>query len=157
MIGDRVRQLDETEAPARVARRDRGAGQVARRRDVARGDAGVRHRHAPDLDERPEKAAALGQHDGMRIDLAQSLDRRPGDAQQTVIHPPSDLGEQVQLVLREDVVAFPDRPGDRVVDRQQPEVGAPGEQGLGHAAERRAAQRRERDAAPRGICAQDGV
>jgi hypothetical protein len=151
MIGDRRCQLDQPVAFAGVMRGDRAACDVACGRDVARGDAGVGHRHAPHVGERREKAAAFGQHDRMGIDLAQPVQRRAGDAEQPVLHPHRDLGQQVEFVFGQRVVAFANRAGDRVVDRQQSQVGLSRQHGMGDAAVRSAAERDEDDAAPLGI------
>ena len=93
----------------------------------------------------------------MGVDLAQPLDRRAGEAEEPVLHSHRDLGEQVELVFRQRVVALADRPGDRVVDRQQAEVGTSREDGVGDAPVRGAAERDEPHAAPGRVSLEDRV
>jgi hypothetical protein len=157
MVGDRPGELDEPVALGGDRRADGGAVLLPRCGDLAGRDRGIADRHAPDIGKRIEEAAALGQHDRMRLDLTDVGERGPEDADEPVLHPPRDLRERVELVLGEDVVPFADRPGDRVVDWQQADVGASGDHRVGDGPVRRAAHRRKRDAAPGGVRVEDDV
>jgi hypothetical protein len=70
---------------------------------------------------------------------------------------PGDLSERVEFVLGEHVVPFANRPGDRVVDRQEADVGPAGENGVNDGAVRLAAQGGEGDAPPACVCVEHEV
>ncbi len=130
---------------------------VAGRGDVAGRDPGIEDRHPPHVGQRAQEAPALGQHDRVRVDLAQPFERRTGQAEQFVLHAHGDLGQQVQLVLGQRVVAFADRAGDGVVDRQQSQFRPARQHRVGDGPVRGTAQRRERDAARGGVRFEHGV
>jgi len=135
---------------SRRARDHRPLRRRARRCGVGDGD-------APDVGKRREEAPHSASTIGVRVDLAQTLERGAGDAEQAVLHPHRDLRQQVQLVFGQGVVAFANRPRDRVVDRQQAEVGPAGQHGVRDGSVRGAPERRKRDPsrwayAPRTAC-----
>ncbi len=148
MIGDRTGQFDEAVALGGFFGADRRVRRILGRGHVAGRDRGIADRDAFHVGQRGEKTAALGQHDRVRLDLAHALERGAGQTDEAMLEPQRDLRQRVELVFGQDVVAFADRTGDRVVDRQQADVGPAAEHGMGDRAERRAAQRFERHAAP---------
>ena len=157
VVGDVRRQLGQAVAPPGLGRGDRAARAVARRGHVARRDPGVGHRHPAHVPQPAQEAPALGQHDRVRVDLAQVVQGRAGHPEQLVLHPQGDAGEQVEVVLGQHVVALADRPGDRVVDREQAHVGLTRQHRLRHRAVRAAADRDERHPARRGVRVEDRV
>ena len=75
----------------------------------------------------------------------------PGRPTSRCVQPQRDLGQRIEFVLGQHVVAFADRARDRVVDRQQADVGPAAQHGVGDRAKRGASQRLERDAAASGV------
>ncbi len=123
MIGDVFGQHREPVEARGLGRGDRGDRPVLFRRDFARGDAGVLDRDDPGRREGGEIAPALGEDQRMAEHFAHVVDRRAGDAEEPVLHPPHDLGDRRELVLGKDVVAVAHGAGDRVVDRHDADVG----------------------------------
>src|SRR5439155_8127844 len=87
--------------------------------DLARGNAGVDRGDRASSGERGQESAALFENDGVSLDAADTRERRAGEPEQPVVHPPEDFAHGNEIVLRDEFVAVAERAGDRVVDGEK--------------------------------------
>ena len=82
----------------------------------------------------------------MREHFANRAERRAGNAEQTVVGVPEDLGERIEAELGDQIVGFANRSDDGVLDRHDADVRARARDGDRDVAVRRHAERGRLDA-----------